>query len=57
MRLGPRAGIAVSLVVVLVGLGLVFRGAGPDVAAFGWVLVVVGVLFAGVNAVLARMQR
>jgi hypothetical protein len=49
--------IAVSVVVVLIGLGLVFRGAGPDMATFGWVLVVVGVLFAGVNVVLARMQR
>jgi drug/metabolite transporter (DMT)-like permease len=54
MRFGPRVGALLSLLIALVGVVIIWRSTSPTTTTFGWVLLVVGVLFAGVNLLVSR---
>ena len=43
-RMGPNAGVVGSLIVMALGIVIIFRAAGTDLVAFGWLLVLVGAL-------------
>ena len=57
LRAGAAPAVIVSAVLVLVGVLLLALGAGSSAGAFGWVLVVVGLLFGGLNLVLLGRGR
>jgi len=55
----PGSGMAVvlSIVVAVAGAIVVVLGAGSLTGSFGWVLIVVGVLFAALNLMVLRRGR
>jgi hypothetical protein len=57
LRAGTAPAVVVSALVVLVGVLLLVLGAGSSTGSFGWVLVVVGVLFGALNLVLLTRGR
>jgi hypothetical protein len=43
-RMTANAGVVGSLIVLALGIVLIIRAAGTDLVAFGWLLVLVGVV-------------
>jgi hypothetical protein len=56
LRAGAGTGLAVSVAVLLVGVLLV-RGEDASAGTFGWVLIVVGLLFGALNLLLLTRGR
>jgi hypothetical protein len=57
MRFGMWVAVIASGLTALAGLNLALSNVGTDIAAFGWLLTVVGTLFVVVNLVLSGRMR
>jgi hypothetical protein len=57
MRFGMWVAVAASGLTTLAGLKLALSNAGTDIAAFGWLLFIIGALFVVVNLVLGARMR